>query len=169
MEFTNVIKKRKSTRGYLKKEVPRDVLNKIAEAGVMAPSACNNQPWHFLIISQPELKEKIHCSYNREWFKSAPHILVVKGNKSSAWIREDGYNSLETDLAIAMDHMILAAEDLGVQSCWVGNFNKEILYKALSLSEEEEIFAMTPLGYNSSPEDEKEKKRKDFHKVVTFI
>jgi len=90
--------------------VPAEVLERIIEAGRLAPSANNRQPWKFIVVSSPEMLEKVKTCYHREWFKDAPHIIVVVGLKDQAWNRSfDGYNSVETDAAIAMTHIILAA------------------------------------------------------------
>lgn len=92
--------------------------------------------------------EKVRPCYEAAWFQDAPHILIVKGNRKEAWTRSsDGYNTLETDLTIALDHMILAAEYEGVGTCWIAAFSPAILRHALDLDESEEVFAITPLGY----------------------
>lgn len=148
MNFLKLIEQRESVRSYdPNKKLSHDVLLQIAEAGRLAPSAANRQPWRFVFVSSPEMLLSLHNVYNREWFAEAPHILLVIGDKSKSWIRSDGYNSVETDLAIVMDHMILMAESLGIASCWVGNFDYLSLRNLLNLSDTEEVFALTPLGY----------------------
>ncbi|MCK4715326.1 MAG: nitroreductase family protein [Candidatus Marinimicrobia bacterium] len=169
MEFRELIKTRESVRNYdSKKSIPRDVLNRILEAGRLAPSAANRQPWKFLLISSTEMLNKVRMCYKGEWFRKAPHILVVMGNRDDAWVRRyDGYNSIETDLTIAMDHLILAAANEGVGSCWIAAFDPVILRKSLDLKENEVVFAITPLGY---PEDSYQagqvKNRRDISEVV---
>jgi len=75
-------------------------------------------------------------------------MLAVVGNPKHAWTRQaDGWNSLETDLAIAMDHLVLAAANDGVSTCWIVAFLPDVLRKALALRAEERVFAITPLGY----------------------
>ena len=86
--------------------------------------------------------------YPRPWFQDAPQILVVAGNRTQAWVREiDGYCALETDLAIAMDHLILAADHEGVATCWIAHFDPLRLREALALRADQEVYALTPLGY----------------------
>ena len=137
MEYSNLIRKRESVRNYdPDRLVPAEVLERIIEAGRLAPSANNRQPWKFIVISSPEMLEKVRTCYHREWFKDAPHIIVVVGLRDQAWNRSyDGYNSVETDAAIAMTHIILAAENEGVASCWIAAFDPELLSKALDLTE----------------------------------
>jgi len=91
--------------------------------------------------------EKVKPCYSRSWIADAPHILVVTGDEDQAWERSDGFNSLQTDLAIAMHQMVLAATNEGVGSCWVTNFNPAILRGALGLKESVKVFGITPLGY----------------------
>jgi len=171
MDFKKVIEGRESCRNYdPDKSVPQKILQEIAEAGRTAPSACNLQPWKFLFISSYELLRKVKNSYGSRWIDAAPHFLVVVGKRSSAWVRTDGYNSLETDLTIAMDHMILAAESLGIGTCWIAAFDDEKLRNALLLDEEDEVFAITPLGYFPAENTKKNhKKRKPLEEIAFFL
>ena len=172
MNIHELIQTRESIRSYaINKKVPEDILKRIMEAGRLAPSAGNRQPWQFLLVSSEEMLGKIRPSYSPEWFQNAPHILIVKGYKDKAWTRkDDGYNALETDLTIAMDHMILAAEYENIGTCWIAAFNPAILRAALELKENEEVFAITPLGYPMDGFHKKaDKKRKPFEEVVKFI
>ena len=172
MDLHELILERESIRSYnINRKIPEDILKRILEAGRLAPSAGNRQPWEFLLVSSEEMLEKIRPSYTPDWFQKAPHILIVKGYKDKAWTRaDDGYNALETDLTIAMDHMILAAEYENVGTCWIEAFTPDILRKALGLKDNEEIFAITPLGYPMDGFQKKaNKKRKPFEEVVKFI
>ena len=148
MEFNEVLLKRESVRNYdPTRPVPREILDRILEAGRIAPSASNYQPWEFWLISNLEMLAKIHPCYSRQWFHDAPHILIVTGDLEQGWEREDGFNSLQTDLAVSMQQMILAATNEGVGSCWVTNFKIDILRKALGLKDSMQVFGISPLGY----------------------
>ncbi len=148
MDFNEVIAKRESIRSYdPSKPVDINILKRILEAGRIAPSASNYQPWEFWLISSPEMLAKVKPCYSRQWINDAPHLLVVTGDTEHAWERADGYNSLQTDLAIALHQMVLAATNEGVGSCWVTNFNPSILRSALGLKESVKVFGITPLGY----------------------
>jgi nitroreductase len=171
MNFHDLVIDRCSIRSFAKdRPIPEDVLLRILEAGRLAPSGKNLQPWNFIVISSPEMLEKIYPCYPRDWVQSAPYLLVVKGKRSGAWHRaKDGYTSLETDLAIAMDHMILAAAYEGVGSCWIAAFDRDILYSALGLTDDEEIFAFTPLGYPATDAVTVPKTRKSIEEVAVFL
>jgi len=149
MEFTELIRNRESIRNYdPERPVPEAILERILEAGRIAPSACNDQPWLFFVIRSSAMLEAVRASYSRPWFKDAPQILVVVGLKDQAWVRSyDGYNSIETDIAIAFTHLMLAAENEGVGTCWIEAYNPEILRKALDLKENQVVFGITPLGF----------------------
>jgi nitroreductase len=172
MEYNELIRNRESIRNYdPNRTVPNEILEKILEAGRLAPSAKNFQPWKFLLISSQVLLEKVQASYKRDWIKDAPHILVLMGLKDQAWIRGyDGYNSIETDVTIAMTHIILAAENEGVGACWIAAYNPELLNQAINPGQNRQIFAMTPLGY-PKPGFKKTliKNRKPLDEIVEFL
>ena len=172
MDFIELINNRESIRNYdPARHVEKDKLERILNSGRLAPSAANKQPWHFYLVSSAEMLEKVRACYHRDWFKEAPHILVVAGREADAWVRQhDGYNSLETDLTIAMDHMILAAENEGVGACWIAAFNPDILSEALSLKADEKVYAITPIGYTKKGFSKKAgKERKPLNQIVSFL
>jgi nitroreductase len=172
MEYIDLIRTRESIRDYdPQKPVSKEILEKIMEAGRMSPSACNYQPWEFLVIQSPEMLEKVRACYHRPWFKEAPHILVVLGLKDKAWVRSfDGYNSIETDLAIVLTHLILAAENEGVGTCYIEAYDPAILRKALNLNDNQVIYGITPLGYQRQGFTKKgNKTRKALEEIVKYV
>jgi nitroreductase len=172
MEYTELISNRVSVRNYdPNRPVPKEILEKILEAGRIAPTAANHQPFKFLIISSSPIIEKVKACYNRDWFNDAPHILVAVGLRDQAWIRSyDGYNSVETDVAIAMTHIILAAENEGVGTCWIAAFNPQLLKNATNPAENQQIFGIITLGYQK-PGFQKSliKKRKLLKDIAEFL
>jgi nitroreductase len=171
MDFTRLINGRESIRSYdPTKPVEKAVLERILDAGRLAPSAANRQPWKFLLISSREMLTSVRRCYQKPWFIDAPHILVVAGRTGEAWSRQDGWNSIETDLAIAMDHLLLAAENEGVGTCWVANFDYTMLRSALSMTSEDRVYAVTPLGYPRPGFAKKgQKQRKSLTEVVRYL
>ncbi|MBN2736190.1 MAG: nitroreductase family protein [Spirochaetales bacterium] len=171
MEFRDLIFTRQSHRSYDKnKPVAREVLKRICEAGIAAPSAANRQPWEVWVVSSPAKLEQMKDVYRRDWFHQAPHVLLVVGDRKACWTRDaDQYQSLETDAAIAMDHMILAAENEGVSTCWIAAFDEAELRKVLGLETNQEVFAITPLGYPKGSDETRPKQRKAFDDVVRWI
>jgi len=172
MEYYELIKSRESVRNYdPERPLPKAIIEKILDAGRLAPSACNIQPWKFVVISSPGMLEKVRTAYKRDWFKDAPHVLIVIGSKMEAWKRSyDGYNSIETDLAIAMTHIILAAENEGIGTCWIEAYNPTILREALGVSENQVIFGITPLGYQKPGYRKSgQKMRKSLDEIVEYL
>ncbi len=172
MDFISLASLRSSVRSYdPSKPVEMDVLLRVLEAGRMAPSAANRQPWKVLVVRQRQLLTRLHKAYEAPWFADAPVVLVVKGFRQQAWTRRyDGWNSLETDLAILMDHLILAAHAKGLATCWISAFDPAVLSHALGLQEGEEVFAITPLGYPKAGEiATRPKQRKPLDEVVQWL
>ena len=148
MEFDKVIHGRESIRSYdPSRPLDKALLERILDAGRVAPSAANRQPWRFLLASSRDALSRIRRCYQQPWFQDAPHVLIVAGRLGEAWARQDGWSSIETDLAIAMDHLILAAENEGVAACWISNFDLAVLRSALGLGSDDRVYAITPLGY----------------------
>ena len=171
MDFTKVISGRESIRSYdPTKPVDKAVLERILDAGRIAPSAANRQPWRFLLVSSREMLNQVRKSYQKPWFQDAPHVLIVTGRTGEAWARKDGWNSIETDLIIAMDHMVLAAENEGVATCWIADFELTVLRSALGLSSEDRFYAITPLGYPRPGFAKKgQRQRKALADVVKYL
>ena len=171
MDFADVVRTRSSVRDYdPARPVPRPVLERILEAGRLAPSAANRQPWRFVVASSSEALARVRRCYAKPWFNDAPLVLAVTGSVKAAWTRQaDGWNSLETDLAIAMDHLVLAAASEGVGTCWIANFQPDVLRTALGLDADHRVFAITPLGYpRQGVNVERLKERRTFDQVVEF-
>ncbi|MFC1785924.1 nitroreductase family protein [Candidatus Neomarinimicrobiota bacterium] len=172
MDYYELIKNRESVRDFdPKKKIDDSVICRILNAGRLAPSASNRQPWTFLLVSSKEKLEKVRPCYHKLWFHQAPHILIIIGDRSKSWTRSyDGYNSIETDLAIAMDHIILAAENENIGACWIEDYDFEILSEAINLKENEVVFSITPLGYqNKGYQKHGNKNRKTLEEVVKII
>ena len=170
MEFDELIRKRESVRAYdPTRPVPRDVLERVIQAGVIAPTAANRQPFKFLVVSSPAELAKIRPCYNGGWFSDAPHVLAVVGLVDKAWTRWDGYNALETDCTIAMDHMILAASNEGLGTCWIAAFDEKKLRQGLGLADNEKVFAVTPLGYPPAGYKPQQKVRRSIEETVSFL
>ncbi len=171
MDFARVIAGRESIRSYdPTRPLDKTILEKILDAGRIAPSAANRQPWRFIVVSSREMLNQVRRCYQKPWFQDAPHILVVVGRTSEAWSRQDGWNSIETDLAVAMDHMILAAENEGVASCWVAAFDPAVVRSALGLGSDERVYVMSPLGYPRPGFAKKgQKQRKTLAEIVKYI
>ena len=172
IDYSELIKNRRSIRAYdPDKVVAPELLKQILEAGILAPTAKNLQPGRFILVTDRKKLDEVCTAYGRDWLKNAPAILIVLGNHQDAWVRSyDGFNSLQIDLTIMMDHMILAAEAAGIATCWICAFDEKVLRQKLDIAEDEFICAMTPLGY--PPEDYVKRQmplRKTFEEMATIL
>jgi nitroreductase len=147
MEFSELIRKRYSVRAYKPDPVEEDKLQQILEAVRLAPTASNRQPFRFIIIHTAGREAELQRIYNRNWFVQAPLVICACGIPAQNWVRSDGKNYNDVDVAIAMDHLILAATDVGLGTCWVAEFNPAAAREVLGLPDGVEPIAFTPLGY----------------------
>ncbi len=147
MEFQELIRVRRSIRGYKEDSVPRDALGRILEAARLAPTAANRQPFQIIVVTDPTTRKRFKEIYDRDWFWTAPMILVGCVEPSKAWQRSDGFQAAEVDLSIVMDHIILAAADEGLGTCWVCNFDEVKTREILGIPADVRVIAMTPLGF----------------------
>ena len=164
MDFLELVKNRYSCRSYQPKDVEQDKLDYIMECIRLAPSAVNKQPWKFRIVSSAEDRKKLCQCYDREWFATAPVIVIASILHDEEWVRFDGKHHGDIDIAIAVEHLCLAATEKSLGTCWVCNFDAELCRKEFALEANEEAAVLIPIGY---PADEpKEKKRKPIEKIT---
>ena len=149
MTILDVVKKRCSVREYSSQPVEKEKLDYVLEAARLAPSACNLQPWSFYVIQDAEMLKKIHSCYGREWLQTAPVCIAIVGNHETSWKRKlyDNKDHCDIDIAITTDHLILAATEVGLGTCWICNFDSVRCKEILQLSDSEEVIALTPIGY----------------------
>ena len=156
MDLYEAIRLRSSVRRYKGNPVPLEALARIAEAVRWAPSACNIQPWRFLWVKSEAIRQRMRPLL-QEWAFTAPIVVVALGNRKTAWQR-DGESVHAMDVAIAMEHLILAATAEGLGTCWICAFNRTRMHAALGLDEEWETVAATPLGYPDDPSPRTERR-----------
>jgi nitroreductase len=166
MEYTELIKKRYSVRGYKPDPIEDEKLQTVLEAARIAPTAANRQPFHIIIIHTEDRKEELRRIYDRDWFVQAPLVVVVCGEQTKAWVRHDKANYGVVDAAIVMDHLILEATNQGLGTCWIGAFDAQAAREILGLPEGIDPVVMTPIGYpDASPRG---KDRKPLEELVRY-
>lgn len=166
MDFAELIKSRYSVRAYRPDPVEEEKLQQVLEAARLAPTAANRQPFRLLVIHTAGREDELRRIYNSKWFVQAPLVLAVCGLPRQAWTRRDGKNYGDVDAAIVMDHITLAAADLGLGTCWIGAFDPAAAREVLGLPDEAEPIVFTPLGY---PADEpRPKQRKALAELVRY-
>jgi nitroreductase len=149
MNFLEVVKSRYSVRDFLEREVESDKLEYIIECARLAPSACNRQPWQIHIVKRGEKFDALCASAERfRWMKSAPMIIAVTVDDDAAWHRgADNHNHSDIDAAIICEHIVLAAAEQSLGTCWICAFNPEKADLALGLKSPQRTVALLPLGY----------------------
>lgn len=153
MEFYEVIETRRSVRKYKNTQIPDDVLNRVLNAARIAPSGSNRQPWRFIVIRDEERKKKMVQLCHHQLFIAQAPVLIVGCGKNIHYNRGEwmGDYSVIVDVAIAFDHLTLAARAEGLGTCWIGSFDNEGIKKYLEIPDDVNVVALTPLGY---PENE---------------
>lgn len=147
MGFLGLAKQRYSVRGYLDIKVEKEKLEKILEAGRIAPTACNMQPQKLIVVQGEEGLKKIGLSAN---IYGAPLAIIVCSDNTKSWTRFfDGKQYADIDASIVTDHMMLEAVDLGLGSVWIGYFNPEIIRREFALPENIEPINILAIGYAS--------------------
>jgi nitroreductase len=147
MDYQKLIRTRRSIRGYRPDPVSEDILQRILDAARIAPTAANRQPFQLIVVADPSTRARLKEVYDRDWFWTAPVIIVGCVEEAKAWQRPDGFNAAEVDLSIVMDHLILAATDEGLGTCWICHFDEPKLKQILGIPDGVRAIALTPLGY----------------------
>ncbi len=147
MEYFDLIRARFSVRAYKSDPVPEQALSRVIEAARLAPTAVNRQPFRILVIHTEGKQKLLRRIYDREWFVQPPLVIGVCLLTDRCWVRRDGKSYGEVDAAIVTDHLILAATDQGLGTCWIGAFDAQAAREILDLPAAVEPIAFTPLGY----------------------
>ena len=161
MDFSELIKARYSVRAYKPDPVEEEKLHQVLEAAQLAPTAANRQPFQLIIIHTAGREAELRRIYPRAWLTQAPLIVCICGIPAEGWVRVDGKNYTDVDVAIAMDHLVLAATDLGLGTCWIAAFDPDAARQVLGLPEGVEPIAFTPLGYPAGRPGPKQRKALD--------
>ncbi len=149
MKVLEAIQKRRSVRKYKEDPIPEEALLRVLEAARLAPSGKNFQPWEFIIVRDKALKEKLARASARQFFMArAPIIIVGCGFPDNCYARMGRYmKSWSVDVTIALEHLILQAQEEGLGTCWIGSFEEDEVKAILNVPDEVKVLALTPLGY----------------------
>ena len=161
MSLIDVILSRRSVRRYAPEEIPKDVLDKILEAGRQAPSAANRQPWHFIVLTGHEIKK--HCLDGCLPSHVKNSAVTIVGCANMGFI-ERKWSTVST--SIALQNMVLAAWAMGVGSCWIGGFKESKVKQLLEIPDKWKGVALVSFGYPA--EEPHPKRRNSVEKIVGF-
>lgn len=168
--FLSLCQKRASVRDYLPTPPSAEAVVRIKEAVRLAPSACNKQPWRFFYVTQPDVLAKLCETYPRPWLATAPALFVAVKNVEENWVRPaDHHAHGDIDLAIAVEHLCLAAAEEGLGTCWVCNFDTQACAEILNLGANWQPVAMTPIGFPGEKHQDAGRKRKPVEEVFVDL
>ncbi len=166
METFEAIKIRRSVRSYKPEPVSEEKLNKVLEAARLAPSAHNAQDYKFIVVKDPEQKKKLAvAAAGRDFVGEAPLVIAAVSLEPKN-VMSCGVPTYAVDLAIAIDHMTLAAVAEGLGTCWIGAFSQEKVKEILEIPKEYKVVALLPLGFPA--DNPRQKTRKDLKELVCY-
>ncbi len=147
MDFHDVVQRRRSIRSFLPREISEEKLRRVIEVGLRAPSAKNRQPWRFVVVRDPEKKKALaKAAKNQHFIAEAPVVLAACGVNTD-YVMTCGQPAYAIDVAIAVDHITLAAVVEGLGTCWIGAFYEDQVKEILGVPAEARVVALLPIGY----------------------
>ncbi|MBC8876486.1 MAG: nitroreductase family protein [Planctomycetes bacterium] len=169
MEVLKLMKKRCSVRKFEDRAIEEEKLLYVLEAARVAPSACNFQPWRFIVVKNKDLMKRIAPAWVAD--ANTPAMIVICGDHRQAWRRRDGKDHCDIDIAIAVDHMTLAAAEVSLGTCWICSFDAFQCTIALELPDQVEPMVLLPIGYpaESREANRHDRDRKPLEEIVSWI
>ena len=166
MDLYEAIQKRCSVRRWADKAVEEEKLRRVLEAARMAPSAKNMQEWRFVVVTDAQLRRKLGvAARNQEFVGQAPVVIAGCATESHN-VMACGQLSYPIDLAIAMEHLALAAAAEGLGTCWIGAFYEDQVKQVLGIPAEVRVVELMPLGYPAADLPSPRKSRKAYDEIV---
>lgn len=167
MNVIEAIKIRKSVRAYRDQPVEEEKLQQVLKAAHLAPSASNRQEWRFIVVRDPETKNKIAWIAGNQQFIAEADVVIVACAKTDEHLMRCEQPCYPIDVAIALDHLTLAAVELGLGTCWIGNFDEGNIKELLGIPDGIRVVELMPLGYAADPSPVK-KQRMPLHTIVKY-
>lgn len=147
MELWEAIRKRRSIRKFKDQPVEEEKLNRVLEAGRLAPSAGNRQEWKYIVVRDPEARRGLAEAAHGQQFVAEAGVCLVCCGEATEHVMSCGQASYPIDVAISVDHMTLAAVEEGLGTCWIGAFEEPAVKELLGIPEGVRVVALLPLGY----------------------
>jgi len=166
MNVVEAIEKRRSVRVYQNKPLPEEKLRKVLEAARLAPSARNSQSCKFIVVKDEGLRKRLAKEATRHSFIGDAPVIIVAVSLDPDYVMPGGIPAHPVDIAIAVDHMTLAAVEEELGTCWIGAFYQDQVKQILSIPEKYKVVVLLPLGYPA--EGPKRKVRKPLKELVCY-
>ena len=166
MDFLELVTSRHSVRSYQSRPVERDKLDRILEAVRLAPSGSNRQPWRFVIVRDPDVRHRLVAACaDQQFIAQAPVVIAGVGLLPDRVMLCDVPGD-PVDLAIAMEHLALAAAAEGLGTCWIGAFHQDRVREVLGIPESTKVIGVMTLGYPA--DSTRPKSRKPISEIVCY-
>jgi nitroreductase len=147
LKVFEAVKKRRDVRSYMDKSIPEEALALVLEAARLAPSAMNRQEWRFIIVKDPEVRKKLaKATIGQGFIEDAPAIIVACG-MDDGYLMPSGLSYVPVDVTIALDHITLVAVELGLGTCWIGEFNEAEVKSILGIPAGVRVIHLMTIGY----------------------
>ncbi len=179
MSLKEIINKRYSVRKYAPGAISKNDINKCLEAARLAPSACNSQPWQFIIVDTPKLKDKLACAmlsgiYGLNTFiKEAPALIIIVTDKAKWFTKACNFirntRLYLIDIGIACEHFVLQAAELGIGTCILGWFNETAVKKLMGIPKNKKVEIILSMGYPADNFVPKKKDRKSLSEISKYM
>jgi nitroreductase len=165
-----IITHRRSIRSYISKQVEPEKIEYLLDAFRKAPSAKNLQPWKLILVKEKNKKIDLSIACNNQAFiADAPIIAAVCANEEESYPNMGGHmNSFPIDIAIALEHLMLAATEMGLGTCWIGAFKENLVKGILGVPENIKVVALTPIGYPGPNAETPKRGRKSISEIVCY-
>jgi len=151
VEVVEALRPRKSVRSYLEKPVEPELLNKVLEAARLAPSARNDQEWRFVVVTDADKRRRLATEASNQPFMAEAPVIIAACAQTDGRVMRCGQTAYPIDVAIAVDHLTLAAAALGLGTCWIGAFNAPAARQILGIPEQIQVVELLLLGYPRDP------------------
>ena len=151
MDIYEAIRTRKSVRAYLDRPIEEGTLERVLEAARLAPSAGNDQEWRFIVVRDRQTRERIAAESARQPFIGTAPVLLACCAETDGRVMRCGQPAYPIDVAIAMDHLTLAAAAEGLGTCWIGSFDETLVKQILGIPAGVRVVQLMPLGYPVDP------------------
>ncbi len=179
MSVADIIRRRRSCRAYLEDPVSREAVERVLEAARLAPSACNQQPWRFAVVTDVAWRREIiehgfRMGIPMRWALKAP-VLIVVGMKRSLIVHRAAVKLTKIDypwidIGIAGEHLVLQAEEMGLGTCWIGWVKPRRVRSIIGWPKDIRPAAVITLGWPENPDDPPgPRPRKELEEIVTWL
>jgi nitroreductase len=151
VDVFEAIRVRKSVRSYLDKPVEPELLDRVLEAARLAPSARNDQEWRFVVVTDADKRRRLATEASKQAFMAEAPVIIAACAETDGRVMRCGQTAYPIDVAIAVDHLTLAAAALGLGTCWIGSFDPAATRRILGIPEEIQVVELLLLGYPREP------------------